>query len=526
MNTRDAIIWFQTAFDRELQDAVRGTPFNIDMLSAIAYQETGYIWHRLVKRGLGKKEVLRLCVGDTIDYNPTTKKGRKAFPRNKAHLLEHPQGAAMFAVARKCLEDVAALLPDFQGAASNPNKFCRGFGIFQYDLQFFLKDADYFLKEKWAEASECFPRVIKELFEAMKRQGWSAKQTLTDLEKIHVAIAYNKGTSDLSKGLKQGHKNAEGKYYGELVSAYYDLARSIPDDPGTAAGGGPGMNVVHDTPFVPLAAGTPAPKYPGKLIVRDSADKTAVRLIQQRLRDLGFTQPAKKGGVEPLLVDGIFGRDTEDAVELFQTRHTNVHGAPLEIDGKVGSDTWGALFGAKTVHVSETAKTDSELLQEVLDVASMEVGVMEDPPGSNAGKRVQEYQRSVGISRGDAWCVAFVYWCFLTAAKNKAVTNPMEKKCRTGGVLDLWNRARDAGITTISTNEATNNPSKVKPGMVFIISTGGGKGHTGIVSRVIGNSLETIEGNTNDGGSREGIGVFRRVGRTIASINRGFIDFS
>lgn len=53
--------------------------------------------------------------------------------------------------------------------------------------------------------------MIKELYEAMKRQKWSSKQTLTDLEKIHVAIAYNKGTSDLSKGLKQGHRNSEGQ---------------------------------------------------------------------------------------------------------------------------------------------------------------------------------------------------------------------------------------------------------------------------------------------------------------------------
>ena len=45
------------------------------------------------------------------------------------------------------------------------------------------------------------------------------------------------------------------------------------------------------------------------------------------------------------------------------------------------------------------------------------------------------------------------------------------------------------------------------------------------IEKFIGNRLETIEGNTNDGGSREGIGVFRRTGRTIDSINRGFIGF-
>ncbi len=54
----------------------------------------------------------------------------------------------------------------------------------------------------------------------------------------------------------------------------------------------------------------------------------------------------------------------------------------------------------------------------------------------------------------------------------------------------------------------------------------GGHGHTGLVSKVIGNNLETIEGNTNDDGSREGVGVFRRTGRSIANINRGFIGFA
>lgn len=59
--------------------------------------------------------------------------------------------------------------------------------------------------------------------------------------------------------------------------------------------------------------------------------------------------------------------------------------------------------------------------------------------------------------------------------------------------------------------------------MIFVIAMGSGRGHVGIVSSLIGNRLETIEGNTNDGGSREGIGVFRRSGRTIDSVNRGFM---
>lgn len=62
--------------------------------------------------------------------------------------------------------------------------------------------------------------------------------------------------------------------------------------------------------------------------------------------------------------------------------------------------------------------------------------------------------------------------------------------------------------------------------MIFVLDTGGGAGHTGLVEAIDGGRLITLEGNTNDGGSREGVGVFRRNGRKIVNINRGFIDYA
>jgi hypothetical protein len=70
------------------------------------------------------------------------------------------------------------------------------------------------------------------------------------------------------------------------------------------------------------------------------------------------------------------------------------------------------------------------------------------------------------------------------------------------------------------------DPGLVQPGHIFVIDFGAGTGHTGLVLEVHGGKLLTIEGNTNDGGSREGIGVFERDGRKIAQINKGFIDYS
>jgi hypothetical protein len=68
-----------------------------------------------------------------------------------------------------------------------------------------------------------------------------------------------------------------------------------------------------------------------------------------------------------------------------------------------------------------------------------------------------------------------------------------------------------------------NNLGGICFGQIFEISTGG-FGHAGFVDSTYDGKLVTIEGNTNGGGSCEGIGVFRRTSRTIGSINLGFID--
>ena len=74
-------------------------------------------------------------------------------------------------------------------------------------------------------------------------------------------------------------------------------------------------------------------------------------------------------------------------------------------------------------------------------------------------------------------------------------------------------------------SKATNDPSLVKPGFIFVIDHGHGKGHTGIV-RTTGNGfIGTIEGNSNTSGSREGIGVVE-LRRKVNTISAGFIDYS
>jgi hypothetical protein len=97
--------------------------------------------------------------------------------------------------------------------------------------------------------------------------------------------------------------------------------------------------------------------------------------------------------------------------------------------------------------------------------------------------------------------MAFVYWCFDKAAHNLGLENPLKK---TGGVLAEWaNTKEDHRITNLSFGQ---------PGDIFIMDFGKGLGHTGIIESVNADgSFNTIEGNTNNNGSREGIAVERKI---------------
>ena len=62
MTAKEAIQWFKTTFATDIATVVAGTPFGVDLIAAIAYQETGYIWSVLLKTGVEHPEDPRaLC---------------------------------------------------------------------------------------------------------------------------------------------------------------------------------------------------------------------------------------------------------------------------------------------------------------------------------------------------------------------------------------------------------------------------------------------------------------------------------
>lgn len=244
--------------------------------------------------------------------------------------------------------------------------------------------------------------------------------------------------------------------------------------------------------------------FPGHIVRSGEPNPQIVNHIAQRLRRLGFAAPPS-----PDVFDGRL----RSAVKLFQSRHNDAEGRPLTVDGEVGPATWSALFGAGTA-----APAGSALARAALRVAAGEVGAMEDPPGSNRGARVEQYLASTGTAPGNFWCMAFVYFCFREAAASLGVPVVFP---RTAGCIDAWTRAPGLRLTR---QAAMADPSRVLPGSVFILDFGGGAGHTGFVEANSGGLLTTIEGNSNDSGSANGIGVFRLRRRNLANTGlKGFL---
>lgn len=261
-------------------------------------------------------------------------------------------------------------------------------------------------------------------------------------------------------------------------------------------------------------------RYPGRVVKMGEADAAVVRALKNQLN-----KALALSGDDKLVLDPdnpAFGTKVKQAVMLFQARNVDPEGRPLKPDGEVGAITWGVLFGEKAV--ASTSKPADKFLGEVLAVALAEDAkkVREVPPNSNRGPEVEAYLASVGLGRGNPWCCAFTYWCFEQAAQARRRANPM---VRTGGCLAHWNGAVAKGAQRIPKDDAVNNPALVKPGMVFIMDFGGGKGHTGFVVAVRGGLIDTVEGNTDASQSREGGGVYQLT-RKLVDVNKGFIDYS
>lgn len=122
----------------------------------------------------------------------------------------------------------------------------------------------------------------------------------------------------------------------------------------------------------------------------------------------------------------------------------------------------------------------------------------------NHGEQVELFLQRTGLPGGYPWCAAFVayvgYYAFLDNE----------------GKRSLWPLPLTAGCQPLA-DYAKSHDALVEdpvPGDVFLVyfPSLGRFAHTGVVltSPDANGYIRTIEGNTNDDGSRDGIGVFFR----------------
>lgn len=117
--------------------------------------------------------------------------------------------------------------------------------------------------------------------------------------------------------------------------------------------------------------------------------------------------------------------------------------------------------------------------------------------GKNAGPWVVLFLSKVGLGPGYAWCAAFVYHCLL-----KGEAKSLPSKWKAAGVRYWVEWAKKEG-------RLVQTPQR---GDLFYWLNANGSGHIGFVRNTGAwpQYVETIEGNTDKGGSREGDGVYYR----------------
>ena len=181
--------------------------------------------------------------------------------------------------------------------------------------------------------------------------------------------------------------------------------------------------------------------------------------------------------------------------------------------------------------------TAAEIL---LEVARNEIGYLEKETNSNLDSKTEnagnnnwnKYARDLdktnlynGKKNGYSWCDIFVDWCFVTAfgyANALKMTYQPEKGC-------------GAGCTYSAKFFKNNNKyfkSNPHPGDQIFFTDDGGKSqyHTGVVEKVEGDRVHTIEGNTSSkaGVVANGGAVERKTHKLSASYIDGYgrPDFS
>lgn len=142
----------------------------------------------------------------------------------------------------------------------------------------------------------------------------------------------------------------------------------------------------------------------------------------------------------------------------------------------------------------------------LVKLAISQIGVTEEN-NSNCGKIVNEFKAATWLPADKAWpwCAGLICWLVREAMKATGVKETATfKRPRTAGAWDFINWSREQDSTT---STRVNPGDDIKPGDILVFKFS----HIGLaVDTPSSGRVDTIEGNTNKDGSREGDGVYRK----------------
>lgn len=196
-------------------------------------------------------------------------------------------------------------------------------------------------------------------------------------------------------------------------------------------------------------------------------------------------------------IDGDFGPATEAAVKKFCTQQG------LPGSGVVDTPVFDRLVAPMKAALGPIPPQERSLGE--LVVAYAQQHLQQHPReigGQNRGPWVRLYMDGHEGTPW-AWCAGFVCFCLDQACQSLGRPLPLEPSFSCDS---LAASAKEKGIFVREPQPA--NRTQITPGSIFLVRrTSTDWTHTGIVVSAASEVFETIEGNTNDEGSREGYEV-------------------
>ena len=200
-------------------------------------------------------------------------------------------------------------------------------------------------------------------------------------------------------------------------------------------------------------------------------------------------------------LDEEFGPATEAAVKLFQTK------SKLTSDGVVGPKTFTKLIQPMTNALKSRSAGTGGLGALVVQYARQHLASRpREIGGENSGPWVRLYMDGKE-GTAYAWCAGFACFILKQACTSVGSVLPIRASVSCD---ELAASAQQRGVFLAGGIGVDH--TRLTPGSFFLNRrTDRDWVHTGIVTRVEPEAFQTIEGNTNDEGAREGYEVCQRV---------------